>query len=94
MVLAKVNDDPDERKANLASACAAMQNLILAAANLGLGTCWMTSPLEDENNLHCILDIPDDREMVAVIPLGYPEVAPKPLPRVDPELKNKIKWLE
>lgn len=95
VVLARINHDvPDERKANLESACAAMQNLILAAAALGLGTCWMTSPLGDEAHLRRILSIPDDREIVAITPLGYPDADPKPLPRMDPELKEKVKWLE
>lgn len=94
VVLTKINDDPDERKANLESACAAMENLILAATDLGLGTCWMTGPLRDEGNLRSILNIPDDREIVAVTPLGYPDTTPKPLPRLDLELKQKIKWLE
>ncbi|EXG84563.1 nitroreductase [Clostridium sp. ASBs410] len=94
VMLTKINDDPDESKANLESACAAMQNLILAATDLGLGTCWMTSPLSNESNLRHILDIPGDREIVAVTPLGYPDAAPKPLLRIDPELRNKVKWLE
>lgn len=94
VVLAKINDDPDEQKANLESACAAMENLVLAAADLGLGTCWMTGPLRDESSLRDILSIPDDKEIVAVTPLGYPEVTPKPVPRKDPKLEQKITWLE
>lgn len=93
VVLARKNDDPDEQKATLEGACAAMENLILAATDLGLGTCWMTGSLRDEGSLRGILSIPDDREIVAVTPLGYPDAAPKPLPRIDQELKQKIKWL-
>jgi len=93
VVLVRKNDDPGEQKADLESACAAMENLILAAADLGLGTCWMTGPLRDEKSLRSILSIPDDREIVAVTPLGYPDENPRPLPRIDQELKQKIKWL-
>jgi nitroreductase len=94
IVLAKANEDPGVRKANLESASAAMQNLILAAADLGLGTCWMTGPLKDEKNLRRILGVPEDREIVAITPLGYPDAVPKPPLRKDPGLKDKIKWLE
>ncbi|WP_371368145.1 Bifunctional F420 biosynthesis protein FbiB [Sporomusa rhizae] len=94
VVLVKKHSDPKEAKADLESASAAMENFVLAAANLGLGTCWMTGPLYDENGLHDILSIQDDKEIVAVTPLGYPEDTPKPVPRKDPNLEKKIIWLE
>ncbi len=94
IVLCKKSKKPNEQKANLESACAAMQNLVLAATHIGLGTCWMTSPLNDENTLRHILDIPESLEIVAVTPLGFPKVIPKPTPRIDPDLKQKIRWLE
>ena len=93
MVLARKSSDPNEQKATLEGACAAMENLVLAAADLGLGTCWMTGPLRDEASLRNILSIPVDREIVAVTPLGYPAVTPKQMPRIDPELKEKIRWV-
>lgn len=93
VVLSRRSSEHNEQKAALESACAAMENLVLAAADLGLGTCWMTGPLRDEVSLRKILSISDDREIIAVTPLGYPAVMPKPIPRVDPELKEKIKWI-
>lgn len=80
LVLTKASDDPNERKANLEGASAAMENLVLAAADLGLGTCWMTGPLRDESTLRPVLDISNDKEMVAVTPLGYPDEIPKTPP--------------
>lgn len=94
IVLTKRSENPNEQRANFESACAAMQNLILAASHMGLGTCWMTSPLNDEDNLRRLLDIPESLELVAITPLGFPKVTPKPLPRKDPHLQHKIKWLE
>lgn len=93
VVLVKLSKERGEQKSNLESAAAAMQNLVLAAADLGLGTCWMTGPINDEIYLRRILDIPNDREIVAVTPLGYPDVTPPKIPRKDPELKDKTKWL-
>lgn len=94
VVLTDTNDSPDLRKANLESASAAMENLLLAATALGLGTCWMTGPLRDEKALRSILAIPDDKEIVAITPLGYPQGKPRDQPRLDPALERKVRWVE
>ncbi len=93
VVLVKADPLPNFRKADLESASAAMENLLLAATALGLGTCWMTGPLRDEKTLRRILAIADDREIVAVTPLGYPERIPDAPPRHDPDLVNKVRWV-
>ena len=81
-------------KMHLESGSAAMENIVLAARALGLGTCWMTGPLQDENSLRRILDIPEDKEIVAVTPLGYPVEFPPAPDRIDPELSQKVRWIE
>ena len=52
----------------------AMDHLILAAANLGLGTCWIGDFNPD--SAHEILGLPDDVEPIAFTPLGYPADRP------------------
>lgn len=94
VVLTDKSDDPNYQKAHLESASAAMENMLLAATALGLGTCWMTGPLRDEKSLRHLLEIPDDKEMVAVTPLGYPAIIPQPVKRIDPDLIKKVRWLE
>ena len=47
-----------------------MDHLILAAADLGLGTCWIAA--FDPGAAREILGLPDDVELVAFTPLGYP----------------------
>ncbi len=86
-------DNDDLRRANLESASAAMENLLLAATALGFGTCWMTGPLNDEKALRRILAIPDDRDLVAVTPLGYPAEIPQAPARIDPDLREKVRWV-
>jgi nitroreductase len=49
----------------------AMQNLILTATELGLGTCWVAN--FDEKELKKSLNIPKDIKVVAITPLGYPD---------------------
>ena len=93
VVLTPVDEMPNFHKANIESASAAMENLLLAATALGLGTCWMTGPLRDEETLRRILRIPDEKEIVAVTPLGYPEGTPGDQARHDPTLERKVRWV-
>ena len=53
----------------------AMDHLILAAANVGLGTCWVAD--FDVKAAHDNLGLPDRVEPVAFTPLGYPDDQPK-----------------
>lgn len=94
VVLTDKSDEPNYQKAHLESASAAMENMLLAATALSLGTCWMTGPLRDESYMRQLLEIPDNKEIVAVTPLGYPAIIPQPTKRVDPDLKSKVRWLE
>jgi nitroreductase len=94
VVLTEKDNNPDLRKANFESASAAMENLLLAATELGLGTCWMTGPLRDEKALRGMLAIPEEKEIVAITPLGYPQAIPGEQPRLDPWLERKVRWVE
>jgi len=49
----------------------AFTHLILAARAEGLGTCWIGAFSNDQ--IKEILEIPDDYDVVAVTPLGYPK---------------------
>ena len=51
----------------------AMQQLILAATSLGLGTCWIGA--FDEGKVKKILEVPNNIKVVALTPLGYPSEA-------------------
>jgi nitroreductase len=57
-------------------AAAAIQNMLLAAHSMGLGSCWVS--VFDEVAIKRILDIPENIEVHALVPIGYP--AEKPLP--------------
>ena len=47
-----------------------MQQLILAATNLELGTCWIGA--FDEAKVKKVLQVPENVKVVAMTPLGYP----------------------
>ena len=72
----------------LLSAAALTQNLLLAAYSKGLGTCWMTGPKYVEKEINELLNI-TDKELVSVIPIGYPDQSPPAPPRKE----GVIKWV-
>ncbi|MCS7118732.1 MAG: nitroreductase family protein [Archaeoglobaceae archaeon] len=76
--------------ADLQSVCASIQNLLLSAHALGLGTCWMTGPVYMEEEINKELGI-KDKKLVAVIPLGYPAKKPPIPPRRDSD--KKVLWM-
>lgn len=61
-----------ERGRHTASVFPGVQNLMLAARALGLGTTLTTIHLRDEPAVKRILDIPDDVHTYAIVPVGYP----------------------
>lgn len=66
----RVDDKPyDEVDATIA-----MDHLILAAASLGLGTCWVAA--FDPRAAREVLGLPDDVEPIAFTPVGYPAKDP------------------
>jgi nitroreductase len=56
-----------------------MEHLVLAATNLGLGTCWIGG--FDEKRVKELLNIPETIKVVAMTPVGYPS---------DDGVRNKI----
>jgi nitroreductase len=57
----------------------AMDHLILAATDVGLGTCWVGA--FDPTAAREVLNLPDGVEPIAFTPLGYPADQPKPKKR-------------
>jgi nitroreductase len=60
------------------SAAMAIQNLLLAAHALGLGTCVLTGPLLVPEVLTAELTLPAGHEMTCLVALGHPAEIPPP----------------
>ncbi len=70
-----------KEKELMQSTAAAIENMLLTAYDKGIGSCWMTSPLE--SGLDSALRekfAPDKGKMVALLTFGYPVQEPK-MPR-------------
>jgi nitroreductase len=77
------------------SVAAAMENLMLAAMAEGLGTCWLGTPSWQSDALRRLFIIPDDAEVIAVSPIGYPDESPKARPRLSAEeVAHHNRWGE
>lgn len=87
--LASDDDERDGRDGmrplmdSLSSVAAAIQNLLLAIHDAGLGACWMTGPLVAAQPLEELLGISAGWELAAIIPVGYPDGSPE-VPRRRP----------
>jgi nitroreductase len=68
---------------------AATENLLLAAANLGLGTVWCGIKEGQASAVRKILGIPAKLGVLCIVPIGYPAESPPPHTKYR---KDKIHW--
>jgi nitroreductase len=71
--------ESDRFNARLIDAAIVADHLILAAANLGLGTCWVAA--FNVEAARSVLQLPNEAEPVIFTPLGYPADQPGPKTR-------------
>lgn len=63
----------------LQDTAAATQNILLAACDLGLGTCWVGAFYEEK--VRKVVNVPRGVRPVAIVPVGHPAEKPSPRPR-------------
>ncbi|MCC5912554.1 MAG: nitroreductase family protein [Clostridiaceae bacterium] len=71
---------------------AAIQNILLAANELGLATCWIGEILKNEDQVRELLGVSDDLQLMAVISVGYSNNVSLKSKRRDVS-ENIISWL-
>ena len=62
------------------NAAISIDHLILRAADLGLGTCWIG--MFDQKKVKEVFDVDPKYIVAALIPVGYPDQSPAPRPRL------------
>lgn len=65
------------------NAAIAIDHITLRAVDLGLGSCWVM--MFDKDKVRSLLGLDERYEVVALLPIGYPDQSPKPRPRLDIE---------
>lgn len=68
---------------------AATENLLVAAANLGLGAVWCGIKENHEEAIRKILGAPSKLGVLCIIPIGYPAESPPPNTKYQ---KTKVHW--
>ncbi|MCX5911947.1 MAG: nitroreductase family protein [Deltaproteobacteria bacterium] len=68
---------------------AATENLLLAAANLGLGAVWCGIKEHQEEAVRRILGAPSKLGVLCIIPIGHPAESPPPNTKYQ---KAKVHW--
>jgi nitroreductase len=72
--IAVVVAEPEVNAITASDAGAAMENMILAAWNEGVGSCWICSVNRDK--VRPLLEIPEEFHIYGVLALGYPAEQP------------------
>jgi len=64
-----------DTKYYLEDGCAATANMLLAAAALGIGSCWVAGDKKPYcPQVSALLDVPETFKLVSLVALGYPQV--------------------
>lgn len=63
----------DSRVQSVASAVA---HLVLVLHHMGLGAVWMTGPVQAKSEIESILKVPSGLDLIAFVPIGYPDETP------------------
>jgi nitroreductase len=80
-----------DTKYYLEDGCAAVENILVAAAALGLGACWVAGDKKSyAGEVRRMLRAPEDCNLVALLPIGYP--AEEMVPRQKRPLEDVLHW--
>ncbi len=74
----------DREKLFQASIANAVQQMMLAAACMNLGTVWVSVREEVEAELRALFEVPDELRLLWVVPIGHARSWPKAKPRRPP----------
>ncbi|RXI96482.1 nitroreductase [Anaerobacillus alkaliphilus] len=69
----------------------AVQNMLLAAHALGLGSIWRTGAICYEDQVRDFFGLSENGKVLAFIYLGYPDIAPKQVQKTD--FHTYTKWM-
>jgi nitroreductase len=62
------------------NAAIAIEHIVLRAVDLGLGSCWIM--MFDSAKTKSMLELGDQYEVIALLPIGYPDQSPAARPRL------------
>lgn len=91
MVTMKQSPEPETREEDYAATMMAVQNIMLGAVAMGLGTHLKTGAVMDDPDTRAAVGVGEDERIVAMINLGEPAELPNRKPRTP--AREKTRWL-
>jgi nitroreductase len=80
-----------DTKYYLEDGCAATENILIAATDLGLGSCWVAGDKKEyAPKVKELLSVPEDLKLVSLIALGYFDTATATVPKRS--VKEVLHW--
>lgn len=77
----------------LEDGCAATENILVAAAALGLGACWVAGDKKSyADKVRRLLGVPESYRLVSLLPVGFP--ADRPARKQKRPLEEVLHWGE
>jgi len=77
---------------NICAGAAAVENLLLAAHERGLGAIWRTGPAATDADVKAFLDFEPEQHVIAFVYVGIPEGEAKPVERST--FEDRTRWME
>ncbi|MEX2526722.1 MAG: nitroreductase [Gemmatimonadota bacterium] len=90
-VIQLLAQDSAVREEDYATVYMGIQNLLLAAVAMGLGTHVKTGGIMDDPRIRTLLGMEGDERIVALVQVGFPEAVPDAKPRTPARLRTS--WL-
>ncbi len=82
-----------DTKYYLEDGCAATENILIAAASIGIGSCWVAGDKKPYcNQVSNLLKAPSEFKLVSLIALGYPASEDSPEVREKKPLGEILHW--
>jgi nitroreductase len=76
---------------NICAAAAAVQNMLLAAHDLGLAAMWRTGPAAEDPTVKRFFGLEPDQPLIAFVYIGYPESERIPVERLS--FEDRTFWV-
>jgi len=87
----EIEEDPIKDEEALMGASAAVQNLMLTAADQNLGTVWIAGHVAHSEKVKELLNLSDSEKIAGIVPIGIPDMDLPLKERQDS--KEKTEWI-
>jgi len=91
VVTQRLEGDAHRKREDFAAIFMAIENILLVATSMGLGTKVVTNEVMNAPAMRALVDVAENEQIVAIIHLGEPAEQMKPKPRTP--AAEKTRWL-